>query len=78
MTINEIITAKFSIDAGVLVRGSVKSEMKIAAFNRDLSIECEEDKGFLNSIYYFKIHGNKENVDDFMEWLNAWKHYNAF
>ena len=78
MITNEIVTVKFWLDAGVLVRGSAKNDIRIAAFNRDLSMECEEDKGFLNSIYYFKIHGNKENVDDFMEWLNAWKHYNAF
>lgn len=56
------VTAKISIEAGVLVRGNVKKEIEKAAFKLGLECEVFEDKGLLDSEYIFRVKGPEENV----------------
>jgi hypothetical protein len=51
---------RFTIEAGALVRSRIKSEIKSYCFTEGLTCEVEEDKGLLESTYYFKVAGRIE------------------
>ena len=49
------ITGQFSILTGALIRGRTKKEILGYCFSHGIEVTVEEDKGFWESLYYFKV-----------------------
>jgi len=55
---NQICTAKFTIEAGALLRGQIRRLLKERQFqNSHVEVTWEEDKGFLDSAFFIKFSG---------------------
>jgi hypothetical protein len=58
----EIYEGKLTFTAGIGIRKQIVSLMKNIAFERDVNIEIEEDKGFLTSNFRVKLIGAREDL----------------
>lgn len=63
----------FYYTAGRLVKSQLRREIKMAAFDCGLTCSVEEDKGFLESILYFTITGDEQDILDFSKAVKQWK-----
>lgn len=61
------ITAKFSVEAGVAVRGSIKRAIMALAHSLPIEIAVREEKGFLESVYLFTVTGPEIVVQEFVD-----------
>lgn len=59
---DEMIIARFTLSVGAVIRKSVISQIKNAAFMHGVALEIEEDKGFLESDYRVKMTGKRSVV----------------
>jgi hypothetical protein len=64
--------AKGTFCAGVLVRRHIKHGLKQMAFQYDIDLSLEEDKGWLDSWFTFKAIGSESNVKRFTDATNQW------
>lgn len=67
------MTEKMTLEAGILVRGAVVSQLRDAAFIRDIRLGIDEDRGLLGSHYRITIDGSSNEVEkrfarDVLEW----------
>ena len=60
--VDEMVIARFTLSLGVFVRKSVISQIKSTAFMQGVTLEIEEDKGFLESAYRVKMTGKRSIV----------------
>lgn len=58
----EIYEGKLTFTAGIGIRKQIVSLMKDIAFERDVNIEIEEDKGFLTSNFRVKLIGERKDL----------------
>ena len=72
-----MITRTFYIQAGLGVRGQVKSHIKMHAYRCGVQLSIEEDKSFLSSVYYFTVFGEEDAVYDFCADVTLWCRLNA-
>lgn len=52
----------FSVEAGLLVRGQIKSFVEGICMQNDIECEVIESKSLLESIYFFKIKGDYDKI----------------
>jgi len=55
-------TLSFPLNAGLLVRGELNRIILAYCFSNGLKYEVQEDKGLLESLYLFKLHGTDEQI----------------
>ena len=63
-------TCKGTVVAGRMVRETVRQSIKALAFNCDVELELDEDKGFLESLFMVEANGKQHDVIRFSESLN--------
>ncbi|MDE2104981.1 MAG: hypothetical protein KGL39_47525, partial [Patescibacteria group bacterium] len=68
---------KFRVEAGALVRGSVRQQVEDACWQAGLECEVRESKRFLQSTYYFKLSGDNRAITEFAAWFARWSAENA-
>lgn len=62
---SNIVTSEFTMDAGLLNRGSAKKTVQVIARRHQVKLAIIEDKGLINSIYYIDVTGIVGNVAAF-------------
>ena len=65
------VTRRFTIEAGAIVRGQIKQEIKGYCHYMGLGCQIEEDKSLLASTYYFTVNGNSVLVNKLLNHINA-------
>jgi hypothetical protein len=55
-------SAKFVVRAGLLIRGEVRSEIRRLAFKRDVELDLDEDKGWIESDFMVRLRGRHRDV----------------
>ncbi len=68
---NKNTTFKFSLISGALKRGAVKTKIKSFCFHSDISLELDEDKGFLESNLLYKFTGEVEKIERLKKFLEG-------
>jgi hypothetical protein len=63
---------KLVLSASLFMRGGAKSAIKTYCFSQGLECEVEEDKGFFNSDYYFRISGPSQLLHQASTDINTW------
>jgi hypothetical protein len=64
---------RVTIEAGALVRGAIKHQIKAMAWTLGLEVEVEEDWGIFESLYRFTVTGSNDQVLKFKERFEAIK-----
>jgi hypothetical protein len=57
-----VVTYKFSIEAGLLVRGQIRNTLKLLSFQHDIELKLEEDKGWLGSLFMVRLEGRYKDI----------------
>jgi hypothetical protein len=52
-----VVTLKFPIVAGLLVRGEVRTKLRLLSFANGVELRLEEDKGWLESLFMVRLEG---------------------
>ena len=66
------VELKFSLAVGALVRREVIKKIKDVAFQMDLKINVEEDKGLVESTYRITVRGEYDAVKTFKAVIDGW------
>ena len=69
----EISVLRFSVEAGIVVRGQVKRAINSYLFTRGLEFEVKEDKGWLESMFYYTVRGDSVKLEQVKKDLTNWK-----
>jgi len=64
---------KFNLDAGILIRGSIRTLLKLIERDFDVEVDSIEDKGLINSIFYVKVTGDEREVIRVWGYINTVK-----
>lgn len=65
-------TAKFSLEAGLVVRGAIKRGLKRAAFKYDVGLDIDEQRGWFESVLLCRASGDIDNIKRFMLSIDKW------
>lgn len=68
-------TITFQTAFGRLVRGRALEAIQALALSADVSLTWTEQRGFLDSVFMFRISGDKENVDKFRLSVDRWNRH---
>ena len=66
---SDIITYRNRIEVGCLIRRDVRRSLYTSAFNLGLTITIQEDNGWLDSVFYITLVGERELVRRFYDWM---------
>lgn len=66
------IESRFTFSAGMVIRKTVVSKIKTAAFKAGVNINIDEDKGFLSSNYRVTLSGESEAVKQLREDISSY------
>ena len=61
-------THKCTFTVGILIRKILRRNIKKIAFELDLSLDLQEEKGFLESTFFICVKGSSESVSKFITW----------
>ena len=64
--------ARFEVSAGRWMRRHLCRTVREAAWERDLEIDIQEDRGWLSSDFWITVTGSQDGVDDF---TSAWEEF---
>jgi hypothetical protein len=67
-----LATLKFSLVAGLLIRGTIRRGLKLLAFSHDIDLEIEEERGLIESVFLIKGEGENEKTRQFIEAVKSW------
>jgi hypothetical protein len=62
---------KFTLSAGLAVRGTAIRALRNKAFMLGLDLQCDEDRGWFTSDYRCRATGDDNKVLAFAEYVNA-------
>ena len=66
------VDMKFSLEAGALIRGAIKRGLKQAAFECDIELAIDEQKGWLESTLLCRASGDDKNMQLFKGVVRRW------
>jgi len=66
-------TYRFTIDAGLFIRGQLRRDLKKVLHVHFPEHSIEEDKGFLGSTFYIRARGNVDKLKILNKALEDWE-----
>jgi hypothetical protein len=57
-----VVTCKFCVEAGLLVRGKVRTTLRMLSFQHGIELKLEEDKGWLESLFMVRLEGRYKDI----------------
>jgi len=64
-----MIRFKFPLTAGVFVRRGIRRNLRALAFDCDLEMNLQEEKGFIDSLFLVTVWGSEHDVSRFRSLL---------